>query len=116
MSNKVHYATLVIPALLAACASTPQKPEDDPAYVSPTQYDTYSCSQMRAEMVRVDGIIEHETQSAKGSELLGTALAAYAISQGRGVQFGDDESVELRRAKTKYRILDEMMIKKNCTK
>ena len=112
MSRLQNGLILASMALLSACAST--KPEDDPAYVSPTQYDSYSCAQMRAEMVRVDGIIEHETQSAQGSQLLNTALAAYAISRGYGVG-GQEESVELRRAKTKYRILDEMMIKKNCT-
>lgn len=106
-------AIILIPAMLSACA-TSQSPESDPAYVSPTQYDTYSCAQMRAEMVRINGIIEHETQSAKGNQLLGTALAAYAISQGYGWQ-SETESVDLRRAKAKYRILDEMMIKKNCT-
>lgn len=98
--------------VLAGCAST--SPESDSAYVSPTQYDTYSCAQMRAEMQRVSSEIDHETKSSANNKLLDTAMMAYAISQGYGWQ-SDDESVELRRAKTKYRILDEMMIKKNCT-
>jgi len=97
---------------LASCASNP---ESDPAYVSPTQYDTYSCAQMRAEMQRVSNEIDSESKSkeASGNQFLQTALNAYAISQ--GYSFNDEESVELRRAKNKYRILDEMMIKKNCT-
>jgi hypothetical protein len=108
---KPAYLTLAIPALLAACATGP---ESDPSYVSPTQYDTYSCDQMRAEMQRVSKQIDQFSQQDKpGSELLSTALTAYAISQGYG--FSQADNVKLRRAQNKYNILDEMMIKKNCT-
>lgn len=101
---------LALPLIVGACAS---KPESDPAYVSPTQYDTYSCDQMRAEMVRVSSQIDQETKSAESNKVADVALKAFALYQGYG--YSDEQSVELRRAKAKYQILDEMMIKKNCT-
>ena len=109
---KYSYALLLAPLLITACAS---KPESDPAYVSPVHYDTYSCNQMRAEMVRVASEIDSETRRKESAtnQVMDTALKAYAIYSGYG--FSNEESVELRRAKNKYRILDEMMIKKNCT-
>lgn len=108
---KPIYLTLALPLALTACATSPQ---DDPAYVSPTQYDTYSCAQMRAEMQRVTSQVDQLTKKKDtGSQILSTALSAYAISQ--GYSYSEEDNVELRRAQTKYRILDEMMIKKNCT-
>jgi hypothetical protein len=110
--SKPPYALLAVAALTTACAGTPQ-PQDDPAYVSPVQYDTYSCNQMRAEMQRVSKKIDELTKEKEGNSLMNTALNAYAIS--RGYSFDNNDSVELQRAHNKYNILDEMMIKKNCT-
>ena len=58
---KLNLVTMFICSfLLVGCATSPQ---DDPAYVSPMQYDNYDCSQLKAEMRRVSMRIEQITRS-----------------------------------------------------
>lgn len=96
--------------LLQSCSSGPTK---DPTYISPIHYQSYDCKQISMEMDRVSKKIDVKTQTEAAPQVLNTALAAFAISQGYGV-YGEEENVELRRLKNQYDVLDETAIRKKC--
>lgn len=94
---------------LSGCASSP---ESDPAYVSPNHYANYNCNQISAEMQRISGKLEQAEQANTTGQVLGTALAAYAISQGYGFAGGDDSAY--RRLRNQYDVLEQTSIQKEC--
>jgi hypothetical protein len=94
---------------LAGCSTSP---ESDPAYVSPTHYSNYNCKQISAEMQRVSGKLEQTEQANATGQVLGTALAAYAISQGYGFSSGDNSPQ--RRLLNQYDVLEQTAIQKEC--
>ena len=101
--------SIFIPFVLAACAT---KPENDPAYVAATLYESYSCSQMQAEKQHLSTQIDQAMKSDKQNQVLGAAVAIFAISQGMGVS--SDDNVELKRLNNKFMVLEETMIRKDC--
>lgn len=96
--------------LLSACAS---KPEDDPAYISPTFYQGYNCKQLKLEQKRVSQKIDVAIQTDGTTQVLNAAVTAFAISQGYGVSSGQG-NVELRRLKNQMDVLDQTLIQKEC--
>lgn len=107
--------TLSFVLALSACASSP---ENDPAYISPAHYSNYNCSQIAAEMQRVSAKMEQMGQSEqdKAAELvLGTALSAFAISQGYGLSSSESQDeVQYRRLGNQYDVLEQEAIRKEC--
>lgn len=98
--------------LLLGIASCATSPESDPAYISPTHYSSYNCKQISAEMQRVSGKLEQAEQADAAGQVLGTALAAYAISQGYGYSGGDN--APYRRLVNQYEVLEQTAIQKEC--
>jgi len=98
---------------LSGCATAPKS---DPAYVSPAQYQAYNCNQIRAEMQRVSGKLEQASQANATGQVLGTALAAFAISQGYGIYDDGNGDVEYRRLSNQYDVLEQTAIQKECTR
>ena len=111
---KIKLISAIICLGLAGCASSP---ESDPAYISPTHYSNYNCNQISAEMQRVSGKIEQleQTEKTEAAEVvLGTALQAFAISQGYGISSNDDKNVQYRRLANQYDVLEQTAIQKEC--
>ncbi|MBI1328117.1 MAG: hypothetical protein GC136_10825 [Alphaproteobacteria bacterium] len=96
--------------LLAACETAP---ESDPSYISPTHYQNYNCNQISAEMQRVSTKLEQATSVDSTNQMLGAAVAIFAISKGRGIS-GGGENVELKRLRNQYDVLEQTAIQKEC--
>lgn len=77
-------------------------------------YSDYNCAQTKAEMARVSSKIDQKMMKAPANEVLDTALAAFAISQGYSV--GDDTDQELQNLRVQFDTLDRLYIKKGCVK
>ena len=103
---------LFFPLILALTACGTTTAANDPAYIAPTQYDDYSCKQIRAEMRLVSSKIDQMNTTDGTTQVLNTALSAFAISQGYGVNQVDDTAS--RRLQNEYDVLQETSIKKNC--
>lgn len=110
-SFSVLSAFILIP--LTACTTTP---ESDPAYISPSHYDNYNCSQISAEMQRITGKLDQAEQAKTTGQILNTALSAYAISQGFGVSGGNSDNDAHRRLVNQYDVLEQTAIRKECAK
>lgn len=112
----IYPSSLILAACLAlsACAETSKNPESDPAYVSEVQYGGYTCRQIHAEMNRVSRHLEAATQANGANQILGAAVAAFAISRGYGISGDDSGDVELRRFRNQYDVLERLSIKKDC--
>lgn len=102
---------LISITFLSSCAAQPKQPE---YYVSPQEYADYNCNQIRAEMQRVSNKREALSANSKKSNILDTALTAYAISQGYGYEEKDNS--QLNAMNNTYESLDRLLIKKDCIK
>jgi hypothetical protein len=113
----VYSSSLILTSclILSAC-ETPQAsgPASDPAYVSEAQYSGYTCRQIHAEMNRVSRHLEAANQANGANQILGAAVAAFAISRGYGISGDDSGDVELRRFRNQYDVLEQLSIKKDC--
>lgn len=101
---------------LSACAS--QSPEKDPTYISPNYYNDYNCNQLKAEKKRVttklEQMAELEDNSDATGQVLNTALMAFAISRGYGVNTGNEENTAYKRLYNQYEVLEQTAIQKEC--
>lgn len=102
-------------AILPSCASSADK--ISPAYVSPLQYQHYSCNQIRSEMIRVSrrvnevaGVQDH--QASKDSVALGVGLVLFWPAL--FFMIGKDKEEELARLKGEYEALEQSAIQKDC--
>jgi hypothetical protein len=103
-------AATSILAMLTACADQQQK---QPAYVSPLEFKGYNCKQIAKEMAYTSQQMNEAAQRNQGSEIVGAALAAYAMSQRYAFTTGgdDDQTAYLR---AKYEALHQASVQKNC--
>ena len=108
-------AVAVSAATLSACASAPDKISAN--YVSPMQYSSYDCDQIRTEMVRVAGHVQEVSgvqskahtrdQVAMGVGLVLFWPALFVLAAG-------DKKEELANLKGQYEALDRSAIEKKC--
>ncbi len=97
------------------CATRPEK--ISAAYVSPLQYQTYSCSQIGQELVRVNRkILELTSSQQKEADKDAVALGVGLVLFWPALFFmmGDDKKDELARLKGEYEALERLAIEKNC--
>ena len=106
MFKKLSITALLI---LSACA---HKPESNPAYISPSHYSDYNCTQISAERNRISTKLDQAGQVNATGQALDTALAAFAISQGYSFKRGGSEALE--RLKNQYEVLEQEAIQKEC--
>ncbi|MES2728583.1 MAG: hypothetical protein V4621_00605 [Pseudomonadota bacterium] len=100
---------------LTACADPADKIK--PSYVSPLQYDDYSCSQIKAELSRVGRKMNEvagiqDKTASNDSVAMGVGLillwpALFFIDN-------SDQRVELARLKGEFDTLEQVAIQKNC--
>jgi len=101
--------------LLGACA--PQSNKIQASYVSPLQYQDYSCKQIKGEIARVgrrmNEVMGVQDKTASDDS---TAMAVGLILFWPALFFIDssDQRVEVARLKGEFNALEEAAIQKNC--
>lgn len=101
--------------VLAACASSPDK--ISASYVSPLQYGSYDCDQIRAEMIRLSGRVKEvagaQQRSARNDKIaVGVGLVLFWPAL--FFLMSDDQKEELARMKGEYDALESAAIQKKC--
>lgn len=106
----------MIPAIISACATAPDK--ISASYVSPLQYQNLDCDQVREEMIRVSahvkevaGVQKHKHDSDEVAMGVGLVLFWPALF----FLAGGDKKEELARLKGEYDALDQAAIAKKCS-
>jgi hypothetical protein len=110
-------STCLILTFLTACATPPDK--ISASYVSPLQYQGYTCNQIDQELVRVTNKVSEVTgQQDKEASKDGVAMAVGLIIFWPALFFliGEDKKVELARLKGEYIALHDIAKLKECKK
>lgn len=112
--SKIFLCTLLAVAL-GACAAKSNTIQ--PAYVSPLQYQDYSCKQIRNEMARISRRVNEvsgvqDKQASKDSVALGVGLVLFWPAL--FFMIGDDQKEELSRLKGEYDALEQAANAKEC--
>lgn len=102
---------LLIVATVGACA---QKPEAiQAAYVSPTTYSGFSCSQLRAEAVRVDAAYTRaaaQQNKARSNDTVGVILLGLPVSS----LSGENVAAQIADLKGRRETIQQTQISKGC--
>jgi len=120
----LHTLAAALMFLLPACTinstnvSEPYRPENDPAYVSPLQYADYTCNQLHTAMDLVSAKLSQSMRQDNTQKALDTAMAAFAVAQGQAYnppsREAPPETLEQRRLKNEYSVIEQTAIKKDC--
>ena len=108
--------SLLVTTLLVGCASSADKVGT--SYVSPLQYASLTCDQIKPELLRVN------TQIVKVSGVQDSVANRDAVAMGVGLVLfwpalfflaaGDDQQAELANLKGQYEALESAAIQKRC--
>ncbi len=106
---------LLVALALSACAQSSEKIQ--PSYVSPLQYDDYTCSQIKGEVGRVGRRMNEvagvqDKTASNDSAAMGVGLILFWPA----LFFIDntDQRAELGRLKGEFDALEQVAIKKDC--
>ena len=104
-----------VAAFLSGCADHADKIQA--TYVSPVQYQDYSCKQIRQEMMHVSRKVNEvagvqDRQASNDSAAMGVGLVIFWPAL--FFLAGHDQHVELAELKGQYDALEEEAIQKNC--
>ena len=119
MKNKTRMRRFVsiflLLSFLSACASSPDK--ISPSYVSPLQYQGYTCNQIGQELIRVNNrilqVTGHQRKEAdKDAAAMGVGLVLFWPAL--FFLAGDDKKEELASLKGEYEALEKIAIQKEC--
>ena len=107
--------SLVCLSFLCACSTSPDK--ISASYVSPLQYQSYNCNQIRMEMQRVGRQVhdiagKQQGEATKDAVALGAGLILFWPAL--FFMIGDDKKEELARLKGEYEALQSAAIQKEC--
>lgn len=100
---------------LTACATSADQVKA--SYVSPMQYQSYNCNQVRAEIGRVSRRVNEvagiqDDQASNDSVALGVGLVLFWPAL--FFMIGKDQEAELSRLKGEYEALETVAIQKEC--
>jgi hypothetical protein len=101
---------------ICGCA---KKPEDvAAAYISPLQYDRYSCRQLAEEAQRISvrvGELSGVQRQKRTGDMLATTAAVVIFWPAAFMVGGDDaQTAELARMKGEFETIQKVAIQKNC--
>ena len=113
--KKLVLSALISGLFLSSCASSSDKISAQ--YVSPIQYQSYNCNQIRMEMQRVSRRVNEvagvqDAQASKDSVALGVGLVIFWPAL--FFMIGKDKEEELGRLKGEYEALEQAAIEKEC--
>lgn len=108
--------SLLVPTLLVGCASSSDKITS--SYVSPLQYASLTCDQIKPELLRVNsqlvkvsGVQDEVATKDSVAMVVGLVLFWPALFF---LASGDDQKAELANLKGQYEALESAAIQKNC--
>lgn len=114
--NKSAFATAMVLPLVAACAS--KSADIAPSYVSPVQYQNYSCSQLAQEGQRVSEAaarVSGQQDKKRGSDQVLTGVAVVVFWPALFALEGDGQTAaELGRLKGEMEAIEKASNQKNC--
>lgn len=114
MKHAVLLAALA--TALSSCATAPSRIEA--ANVSPSAYDAYDCSQLNAELVRVQGrlqtVVQMQGKQSDHDKLMAGALVLSPLVATGMLVFGQDLKQEVSQMKGEFLALTEAARQKNC--
>lgn len=115
MKRVVLAACLLSQSGLVACAS--KSDSVSAAYVSPLQYQSFTCNQIRSELARVSRRVNEiagvqDSQASKDSVALGVGLVLFWPAL--FFMIGKDKEEDLARLKGEFDALEQAAIQKNC--
>ena len=102
-------------AQLSGCA--PSSAEIKPSYVSPLQYQGYTCRQIRSEMMvvaRHANEVEGEQDHHSTNDAVATGVGVVIFWPALFFLASKDQREEVSRLKGEYDALEEAAIRKNC--
>ena len=102
-------------ALLSACASSPQN--ITATYVSPLQYQNFTCQQLGLESQRIGARVAEVTgqqQQKANNDAVATGVAVVLFWPAVFFLGGGDQSAELSRLKGESDAIQQAAIQKNC--
>ena len=108
---------LLILTFLTACATPPDK--ISASYVSPLQYQGYTCNQIDQELIRVTNAVSEVTgqqEKEAGKDAAAMAVGLIIFWPALFFLIGEDKKVELARLKGEYRALQDIAKQKECKK
>ncbi len=114
--KKITSFLLLCAFIVSGCA---QKSANIQAtYVSPMQYQSYTCKQIEMEISRVSRRVsevtgQQDSQASKDSVAMGVGLVLFWPAL--FFLIGDDKKEELARLKGEYEALEQAAIQKNCS-
>ncbi len=100
---------------MGACASSPDS--INATYISPLQYGSYDCDQIRQEMVRVSAHVREVAGQQKrkhDNDQIATGVGIVLFWPALFFLAGGDKKEELGRLKGEYDALNEAAIQKKC--
>lgn len=110
-------ATLLIPAFLSACATAGK--DVSSAYVSPVQYSSYDCEQIKQEMLRTQGRASQlsgrlDEAASNDKAIMGVGMILFwpALFALGGTK---QQEAELSRLKGEYDALSAAGVSKKCS-
>jgi hypothetical protein len=108
-------AVITCASLIAGCATSPDKVSA--SYVSPMQYGSYDCDQIRGEMIRVSSRVKEvagaQQRQARNDQIaVGVGLVLFWPAL--FFLMSDDQKEELARMKGEYDALESAAIQKKC--
>lgn len=102
-------------SLLAGCATAPDKVSAN--YVSPMQYGSYDCDQIREELIRISnqvGQVSGQQRRAHTRDAVAVTVGVLVFWPALFVLMAGDKKEELANLKGQYDALDEAAIQKRC--
>ena len=100
---------------LAGCASSPES--IGPSYVSPMEYQSYSCNQLQQELARVRRKVMEVTgqqQKERSKDQWAFGIGMVLFWPALFFMIGSDKKEELARLKGEYEALQSMANQKEC--
>jgi len=108
--------TACIAATLAACASSSETVTG--SYVSPLQYQNYSCQQIGEEAQRISARVAQLSgvqDQKRSNDAIATTAAVIIFWPAAFLVGGDDQTTaELARMKGEFETIEKVSIQKNC--
>lgn len=109
-------AAIVVLCFIVGCATSPDK--ISATYISPLQYQSYSCNQLGEELLRVNRRVveisgQQRSEATKDAVALGVGLVVFWPAL--FFMIGKDQKEELGRLKGEYEAIEQAAMKMECS-